>query len=307
MEANTTNRAIAIYPHRRMLLLGLYLYRLLVPTPLVLVNEQGIVSHPLGFLFLKWRMAITWPEIAAIYVHEVISQPPPPPRVFRLLKISLTSTSRYLAIIPKDPEVFLERRKMTHVWTLARTFPLWMVMEMTKTPMFIAESHIAPVSVAGLLAQICGRFQAELEANSIEIREPQRTDLSQSPQREPKRPLEELTIDREAFRQWLEQQEGPLVGTGRREEGLKEALVALMVSDLLTKPPGRDDTPLARYLAHTLGYHVSIAPPCVFFPDSADQPMMRLPAWARAFDEQVQPVPEKAVTKEEALATLARV
>lgn len=308
MKANATDRTIALYPSKWKLLLELHLYRLLVPTPLVLVNDRGIVSYPPGFLFFKWRMEITWPEIAAMNLHEVISQPPPPPRLFRLLKISLPSTQRYLAIIPKDPEAYLERHKLTRARTLARTFPLWLLVARTKTPMVIVESHIAPVSVDDLLALIRARFQTELEDNGIEVREPQKTDLSQLPRRDPRRPVEELSVDREAFRQWLEQQEGPLVGTGRAEiDSLKDWLGTILTADPLTEPLGRDETPPARYLAGVLGHRVFIAVPCVFFPRSADQSMMRLPAWARAFDERVQPTSEKTVTKEEALAALEQV
>lgn len=306
MKADATNRTITLYPSKWQLLLTLHLYRLLVPTPLVLVNDRGIVSYPPGFLFFKWRMEITWPEIAAMNLHEVISRLPPPPRLFRLLKVSPISTTRYLAIIPKDPEAYLERHKLTRARTLARTFPLWLLMARTKTPMVIVESHIAPVSVDDLLARIRARFQTELEANSIEVREPQKTDLSQLPPWDSRRPVEELSIDRKAFRQWLEQQEGPLVGTGRADS-LRDWLAGMMTTDSLTELPWRDGTPLARYLAGVLGHRVFIAVPCVFFPRSADQSMMRLPAWASAFDERVQPTSEKTVTREEALAALEQV
>jgi hypothetical protein len=35
--------------------------------------------------------------------------------------------------------------------------------------------------------------------------------------------------------------------------------------------------------------------------------MRRLPPWARAFEKQIQPKPEQAVTKEQALAALDQV
>lgn len=145
------------------------------------------------------------------------------------------------------------------------------------------------------------RFQPEIEANGIEVRAPQKTDLVQLPPRAPRRsrrPPEDLSIDREAFRQWLEQQEGSLVGTGLTE--VFEGFWGVTETD----PPGQDDTPLARYLAGVLGHRVYIAAPGIFLPRSADQPMMRLLVWASAFDEQIQPTPHKTVTKEEALAAL---
>lgn len=307
MNTAAPDRTITLYPSKWTLLAGLHLYRWLVPAPLVLVTDQGIVSHPPGFLWHRYRMEITWPEIAALQVQEMISQPPPPSKLARLLKISPPSTRRHLAILPKDPETYLERHHLTHLWTLARTFPLGLLMGTTKTPLFITEAHITPVSVDDLLTQMRTRFQAELEANGIAVREPQRIDLSPRPRRDPKRPPEELPIDRDAFRQWLEQQEGPLVGTGRTGGSLKEMLGAMLQTDPLTEPLGRDETPLARYLADVLGHRVFIAVPGVFLPRAADQPMMRLPAWARAFDERVQSTPQKVVTKEEALAALEQV
>jgi hypothetical protein len=239
-----------------------------------------------------------------MYVLEMTF--PPAPRKHRFLKTS--PTHRLLAIIPKDPEAFLMRHKMTRVRTLVRTFPLWIIMGVTRAPMLIAEPHIAPLSLDDLLVQIRTRFQAELEANSIEVRETQKTDLSQLPQlprRNPSRSVEDLSIDREAFRQWLDQQEGPLVGTGRAD--VFEGFWGASGTGLLKALQEHDDTPLARYLAGILGHPVFIAVPCVFLPHSADQSMMRLPAWARAFDEQVQPMPHKTVTKEEALAALDRI
>lgn len=295
MTDGTTDRIIALYPAKRRLLRGLNLYRLLFPAPVVLVNDEGIVWQPPAWLFLKWRMEITWPEIAAMYIHEVTAQVTPALQAHRLRRTS--PIHRYLAIIPKDPEAFGQRHKLTHL----RNFPLWPLIAATRAPLLILEPHIAPVSLEGLLTQIRTRFQAELEVNGIEVRELQRTTSAEFLQRGPRRAIEDLALDRDSFRQWLEQQEGPLVGTGRTSP------LGGVGGGQGTAPEVVDDTPLARYLAGILGYQVVIGSPLVFPLHAENQPMRRLPPWARAFDEQVQPTPEKIVTKAEALAVLEQV
>src|SRR5215469_5051218 len=131
MHPAAPDRTSALYPDKRRLLRELRFYRLLVPAPLVVVNDRGIRFHPPGFLFFTWHMEITWPEIAAMYVHEMIfPPPPPPPQLFRLLKISPTSTHRHLAIIPKDPEAYLERHKVLRL----RTFPLAVLIASARAP-----------------------------------------------------------------------------------------------------------------------------------------------------------------------------
>jgi hypothetical protein len=133
MNPATSDRTIALYPEKRRLLSQLQFSRLLVPTPVVLVNDQGILSHPpggLGFAF-NFKMAITWPEIAAMYLHTLTITAKKGPK-----------TTHGLAILPKDPEGFLERH---HVVSL-RTFPLFALLPATKTPVWIFEAVIAPVS-----------------------------------------------------------------------------------------------------------------------------------------------------------------
>jgi hypothetical protein len=283
MNPATPDRTIALYPEKRRLLRQLHIYRLLVPTPVVLVNDQGILFHPpggLGFAF-NFTMAITWPEIAAMYLHNLTLAARKGPK-----------TMRALAIIPKDPEGYLQRH---HVVSL-RTFPLVALLPATGTPLWIPEAVIAPVSLEDLLTQIRVRFQAEIAANGIEVREPQTTEYAAPvhPERSRRGQFEDLVLDLELFRQWLEQQEGPLVGTGRS-------------SILRGADEQYDNTPLARYLTEVLGYPVFIAAPLVFPLGHEDQPMRRLPPWARAFEQRVQPKPEQTVTKEQALAVLDQV
>jgi hypothetical protein len=286
MNPAASDRTIALYPEKRRLLKQLQFSRLLVPTPVVLVNDQGIVTHPPVGLWITWTMAITWPEIAALYLHTLTVTARQGPQ-----------TMHGLAIMPKDPVAFVQRH---HVVRL-RTFPLFFLLPATRTPVWIHEAFIAPVSLEDLLTQIRTRFQAEIAANDIEVREPQNTEYAvpEHPERHPRRPrIEDLSLDREAFRQWLEQQEGPLVGTGRTNT--LQGAYALGLER-------HDNTPLARYLTGVLGYPVFIAAPLVLPLRHEDQPMRGLPVWARAFEERVQPTPEQAVTKEEALAALDQV
>jgi hypothetical protein len=287
MDPATPDRTIALYPERRRLLRELHFSRLLVPTPVVLVNDQGFVMNPPTGLWITWKMAITWPEIAALYLHTLTITTRKGPQ-----------TMHGLAIMPKDPVAFVQRH---HVVRL-RTFPLFFLLPATKTPVWIRKEFIAPISLEDLLAQIRTRFEAEIAANGIEVREPQITEYAvpEHPERNRRGPqVEDLVLDPESFRQWLEQQEGPLVGTGRTNS-LRRARGA---------DERYDDTPLARYLTEVLGYPVFIAAPGVFPLRSAfslheDPPMRRLPPWATAFEQRVQRKPGQTVTKEEALAAL---
>ncbi len=287
MNSAASDRTIAIYPDARRLLRGLKLYRLLVPTPVVVVNDQGMVFNPPGGLWFIWKMAITWPEIAAIYLHTLTLTARKGPQ-----------TMHMLAIIPKDPGAFVERH---HVVRL-RTLPLFTLLPATGTLVWIPEACIAPVSLEDLLTQIRTRFQAEIAANGIEVREPQNTEYAhpERPQRRPRDLFEDLSLDRESFRQWLEQQEGPLVGTGRTHTWRVGGAYG-------TGRERQDDTPLARYLREVLGYPVFVSAPLVFPLRNEDQPMRRLPPWASAFEKHVQLKPEQTVTKEEALAALDQV
>ena len=246
MNPAASDRTIALYPEKRRLLRQLQFYQLLVPTPVVVVNDQGIVTHPQEVFWSTWTMAITWPEIAIMYLHTLTVTARKGPQ-----------TIRGLAIMPKDPEAYVQRH---HVVRL-RTAPLSALLLATRTPVWIPEALIAPVSLEDLLTQIRTRFQAEIGANAIEMREPQTTEyeVPERPERRPRRPVvEDLALDRDSFRQWLEQQEGPLVGTGRtnilrRARGADESGLGQ-----------HDDTPLARYLTGILGYPVFIAAPLGF-------------------------------------------
>lgn len=155
MHTEETERAIRIYPDKWRLLKGLRFYRLWVPRPVVVVNDGGIAYHEsLLPPFFTWRLAITWAEIAAIYVQELTRQG--------------TKNNRLLAIVPKDIEAFFEQRPR-----LLKTGPLLVLMTVTGTPFMIREATIAPCSVDALLAQIRVQFQPELEAHSIELSDEQ--------------------------------------------------------------------------------------------------------------------------------------
>ena len=52
MNPAASDRTIALYPEKRRLLRQLQFYRLLVPTPVVVVNDQGIVTRPPGGLLV---------------------------------------------------------------------------------------------------------------------------------------------------------------------------------------------------------------------------------------------------------------
>lgn len=284
MTPDAASRSIALYPTKAHLFKSLALYRLLVPTPQVLVNETGIDYHPVSLWLLKWRRTISWAEIAAMYLSEVTIQ-----------TTKGAKTRRYLSIVPKDLDAFVLRYRLFRRLNMA----FLVIAGVTETPFVIPAEMIAPFSLDELFAQICTQFQAEIQANGIEIREEQKTEVS--PQTKPT-----VALGKDAFHEWLEEQ-GPIVGTGRDPVGVKPRW---RPHHQAGEPPAganrqrRDDTPLARYLSHILGRPVYIVLGVVFPLPFGDPPLGRLPQWAEAFDKQVQSKPEKTVTKEEALAAL---
>ncbi|HEY7122418.1 MAG TPA: hypothetical protein VH540_00580 [Ktedonobacterales bacterium] len=158
MQTEETERAIRIYPDKWRLLKSLRFYRLLVPRPIIVVNEGGIAYHEsLLPPFFTWRLTITWAEIAAIYVQELTRQ-----------TRQGAKNNRLLAIVPKDTEAFFEQRPR-----LLKVGPLLVLMTVTGTPFMIREATIAPCSVDALLAQIRVQFQPELETHGVELREEQ--------------------------------------------------------------------------------------------------------------------------------------
>lgn len=254
-------------------------YRLLFPRPDLVINEQGIVYTPALPWFVNMSLKIRWEEISAMHIGYWTAQG----------KMPRSGVSRFLFIIPKDIEEFSQQLLRLNVLEglaqqtlprrlqallIGRLLPLLMVTWFGGALLL----PLLPISLDELLAQIGSRFQEEIQQHGIEIREEQKIEF---------RPGLTVTLDREDFRRWLEQQEA-IVGFGRSTS---------------KKRPLHDDTPLARYLAHTLDQPVYIVQDVVFSLSSS-MPLGRLPQWAGAFDKRVQSQPGKSVMKQEALDAL---
>jgi hypothetical protein len=133
--------------------------RLLLPKPVIVVNEIGIAYDPAVPWFVAFRLQIRWEEIAAIFLSELS---------IRGEKVTRMSP-RFLAIMPKDQEAFVKQHKLL----CPRRLPLLVVMSQPGigTPFLLPELAISPFSLDELFAQIRARYQREIEANAIEISE----------------------------------------------------------------------------------------------------------------------------------------
>ena len=133
--------------------------RLLLPKPVVVVNEAGIAYDPVASWFVALRLQIRWEEIAIMFLSELSIRGKKGTRTF----------PRFLTIMPKDQEAFVKQHKLLR----PRRLPLLVVMSQPGigTPFLLPESAISPFSLDELFAQICARYQREIEANEIEIGE----------------------------------------------------------------------------------------------------------------------------------------
>ena len=111
-------------------------------------------------MIINVDMSILWEEIAAIYINELT--------IHGKKRIG---TNRLLAIIPKDIDAFIQRKKLLR----PNRLPLWVVMSMTKTPFMLYEQLTLPVTLEELLTQISTHYQDKIQANGIEIRKEQKT------------------------------------------------------------------------------------------------------------------------------------
>ncbi len=126
--------------------------RLLLPKPVIVVNETGIAYDPVTPWFAPFGMHIHWEEIAAMFLCEI--------------SMRSKKGTRFLAIRPKDRINFMIQHKLLHRFPFAYiSFPG------IETPFLVYETVISPFSLDELLAQIRARYQHEIEANGIEIDE----------------------------------------------------------------------------------------------------------------------------------------
>lgn len=133
--------------------------RLLLPKPVVVINEVGIAYDPVVPWIVAFRLQIRWEEIAAIFLSELSVRG----------KKGTRTSPRFLAIMPKDQEAFVKQHKLLR----PRRLPLLVVMSQPGigTPFLLPELAISPFPLDELVAQIRMRYQREIEAHAIEIGE----------------------------------------------------------------------------------------------------------------------------------------
>lgn len=135
------------------------LYRLLVPKPIVVVNDEGIAYNPPAPWFVAFALSIRWEEMAAIFLSDLT-----------IRSRKETKTTRFLCIMPKDQEAYIKQQKILR----PRRFAQLVMISIIKVPFFLPELPIFPISLDELFAQIRLRYASEIAAHNIEIREEQK-------------------------------------------------------------------------------------------------------------------------------------
>jgi hypothetical protein len=118
-------------------------FRLFLPKPVIIVNETGIAYDPITPWFAPLNMHIHWEEIAAMFLCELSTR-------------SKKGT--------KDRINFVIQHKLLHRFPFA-----YISLPDIETPFMVFDWTISPCSLDELLAQICARYQHEIEAHGIEI------------------------------------------------------------------------------------------------------------------------------------------
>ena len=158
MGNHSDKRTINLYPDKLQLLKGLNLYRLLFPTPILVVNGEGIFYNPLSLWFVNLKMSISWKEIAAMYLQELT-----------LRGKEGTKTYDLLCILPKDLEEFVQRQQLGG----RGRFAVLGAMSKSNAPFMIFEKTIFPHRLDELFARIGDSYREEIQIYGIEMREKQ--------------------------------------------------------------------------------------------------------------------------------------
>lgn len=135
------------------------LWRLLVPKPIVIVNQSGITYDPPKAAFLDFGASLPWNEIEALYPFELTLNRP-----------GGTSKYNFLCVVPKDMEAFMHRRSLLNMTVMV------ILMNQSNAPFMIPEPML-PISAHALLTHIRMLYADEMRAHGIEIRDHQKNTL----------------------------------------------------------------------------------------------------------------------------------
>lgn len=136
-----------------------FLYRLLIPKPVVVVNDEGITYDPPAPWFVVFSLSICWEEMAAIFLSDLT-----------IRSKKETKTTRFLCIMPKDQEAYIKQQKILR----PRRFAQLVMMSIIKVPFLLPEHLVLPISLDQLFTHIRLRYAPEIAAYNIEIRENQK-------------------------------------------------------------------------------------------------------------------------------------
>jgi len=138
------------------------LFRLLFPKPIVTVDDQGIAYQPSRIGPFVFDGSLAWGEIKALYIGELTMN-----------KRKSTNISRFLCILPKDVDAFLQSYPL-----LSKTVLSLMLMQVN-TPFALPEAML-PLSVDELLARIRTQYADIIQAYEIELWEEYKGSLTTS-------------------------------------------------------------------------------------------------------------------------------
>jgi hypothetical protein len=127
---------------------------LLHPKPVVIVNDDGISYHPPRMGPFATGGSLAWEEIQALYISNLTMD----------RKSGRTSIQRFLCVLPKDADAFLERD------TIMNKIILALLMMQVGSPFVVPESML-PLPIDVLLARIRTNYADAIHEHEIELRE----------------------------------------------------------------------------------------------------------------------------------------
>jgi len=135
------------------------LWRLLIPKPIVIVNQSGITYDPPRAAFFDFGASLPWDEIEALYPFELTLNRP-----------GGTSKYNFLCVVPRDMEAFMHRRSLLNMTVMV------ILMNQSNAPFMIPEPML-PISAHALMVHIHMLYADEMRAHGIEIRAEQKNTL----------------------------------------------------------------------------------------------------------------------------------
>ena len=127
---------------------------LLYPKPIVTVNDDGISYRPPRMGPFATGGSLAWEEIQALYIGELTMH----------RRSGRKSIQRFLCILPKDVDAFLQR------YTTMNKTVLALLMMQVGSPFIVPESML-PLPIDELLARIRTQYTDAIHEYGIELRE----------------------------------------------------------------------------------------------------------------------------------------